>query len=205
MPSTLKIDEQTCLNSYGRPMQSWYSFIVAQQWVTVTLAMLGKVGAAAAFAVIYVWAAELFPTVVRNAGMGASSSCARIGSMLSPYIAYLVSVMCTYWEHVVALHRLSGKCNAGMGASSSCARIGSMLSPYIAYLVSVMCTYWEHVVALHRLSGKCNAGMGANPSCARFGNMLSPYIAYLVSVMRGWVPARPVHVLGVCCRLTSPI
>ena len=85
-----------------------------------------------------------------------------------------------------------------------------MLSPYIAYLVSVM-QGWvparpvhalEHVVALYRLSSKCNAGMGTSSSCARIGSMLSPYIAYLVSVMRGWVPARPVHVLGACCRLT---
>ncbi|KAK3098565.1 hypothetical protein FSP39_020715 [Pinctada imbricata] len=63
------------------------------QWVTVILAMLGKIGAAAAFAVIYVWAAELFPTVVRNAGMGASSSCARVGGMVSPYIADLSKVI----------------------------------------------------------------------------------------------------------------
>ncbi|XP_033741750.1 uncharacterized protein LOC117328333 [Pecten maximus] len=63
------------------------------QPITVTLAMLGKVGAAAAFAVIYVWSAELYPTVVRNAGMGASSSCARIGSMIAPYIADLSQVV----------------------------------------------------------------------------------------------------------------
>ena len=60
-------------------------------YTTVILAMLGKIGAAAAFAVIYVWSAELYPTVVRNVGMGASSSCARIGGMVSPYIADLVS------------------------------------------------------------------------------------------------------------------
>lgn len=61
-----------------------------QMYTTVILAMLGKIGAAAAFAVIYVWSAELYPTVVRNAGMGASSSCARVGGMVSPYIADLV-------------------------------------------------------------------------------------------------------------------
>ncbi|XP_021380019.1 organic cation transporter protein-like isoform X2 [Mizuhopecten yessoensis] len=63
------------------------------QPITITLAMLGKVGAAAAFAVIYVWSAELYPTVVRNAGMGASSSCARIGGMIAPYIADLSKVI----------------------------------------------------------------------------------------------------------------
>ncbi|XP_062581641.1 organic cation transporter protein-like [Saccostrea cucullata] len=60
-----------------------------QMYTTVILAMIGKIGAAAAFAVIYVWSAELYPTVVRNVAMGASSSCARIGGMVSPYIADL--------------------------------------------------------------------------------------------------------------------
>ena len=58
--------------------------------LTVTLAMIGKLGAAAAFAVIYVFSAELYPTIVRNAGMGASSCCARIGGMVAPYVADLV-------------------------------------------------------------------------------------------------------------------
>lgn len=57
------------------------------QWLTTTLAMIGKLGSAAAFAVIYVFSAELYPTVVRNAGMGASSCCARIGGILAPYVA----------------------------------------------------------------------------------------------------------------------
>ena len=55
--------------------------------------MVGKLGAAAAFAVIYVFSAELYPTIVRNAGMGASSCCARIGGMVAPYIADLVSIL----------------------------------------------------------------------------------------------------------------
>ena len=85
------------MNKYTRELykihnSKGFCYLLALQWITVILAMLGKIGAAAAFAVIYVWAAELFPTVVRNAGMGASSSCARIGGMASPYIADLVSI-----------------------------------------------------------------------------------------------------------------
>lgn len=63
------------------------------QPITVTLAMIGKVGIAAAFAIIYVWSAEIYPTVVRNAGMGASSAFARIGGMISPYIADISKVV----------------------------------------------------------------------------------------------------------------
>ncbi|ESO89316.1 hypothetical protein LOTGIDRAFT_106549 [Lottia gigantea] len=57
-----------------------------QQWLTVTFAMIGKLGATMGFAVIYVFSSELFPTVVRQAGMGFSSSCARLGGMISPYV-----------------------------------------------------------------------------------------------------------------------
>ena len=64
----------------------------ALQPVTLTLAIIGKIGSAGAFAVIYVFSAELFPTVVRNAGMGASSCIARIGGMLAPYVASSVSI-----------------------------------------------------------------------------------------------------------------
>ncbi|XP_045198863.2 organic cation transporter protein-like [Mercenaria mercenaria] len=56
---------------------------------TTVLAMLGKIGASAAFSMVYVYSAELFPTVVRNAGMGSSSCLARVGGMSAPYIADL--------------------------------------------------------------------------------------------------------------------
>ncbi|ESO84074.1 hypothetical protein LOTGIDRAFT_108247 [Lottia gigantea] len=61
----------------------------SHEWITITLSMVGKLGASAGFAVIYVFSAELFPTVVRNSAMGVSSFCARIGGMVSPYIADL--------------------------------------------------------------------------------------------------------------------
>ncbi|KAH9525172.1 hypothetical protein Btru_000528, partial [Bulinus truncatus] len=56
-------------------------------WMTVVLSLVGKFGASAAFAVIHIYTAELFPTVMRNSGMGLSSFMARTGGLLSPYIA----------------------------------------------------------------------------------------------------------------------
>ncbi|KAL9979756.1 hypothetical protein ACROYT_G017465 [Oculina patagonica] len=38
---------------------------------------------------VYIYSAELFPTVVRNVGMSTSTSCARLGSFLSPYVIFL--------------------------------------------------------------------------------------------------------------------
>jgi OCT family organic cation transporter-like MFS transporter 4/5 len=56
--------------------------------------LIGKTGASGAFASIYVFSAELYPTTVRNAGIGASSCAARIGAMAAPYIADIVSTDC---------------------------------------------------------------------------------------------------------------
>ncbi|KAK7503320.1 hypothetical protein BaRGS_00005585 [Batillaria attramentaria] len=59
------------------------------QWLTTALAMVGKLCVSGAFSVIYLITAELYPTVLRNFGMGCSSTVARVGSAVSPYIADL--------------------------------------------------------------------------------------------------------------------
>lgn len=58
-------------------------------WLLVTLSVTGRMFVSGAFEVLYLVSSELFPTVVRNVGMGTCSACARAGSMLSPYIAQL--------------------------------------------------------------------------------------------------------------------
>ncbi|XP_042307072.1 solute carrier family 22 member 5-like [Sceloporus undulatus] len=57
--------------------------------LSVVLVMIGKFGITAAFSMVYVYTAELYPTVVRNMGVGASSMASRFGSILSPYFVYL--------------------------------------------------------------------------------------------------------------------
>ncbi|XP_076439513.1 organic cation transporter protein-like [Babylonia areolata] len=59
------------------------------QWITTALAMLGKLGISGSFTAIYLITAEIFPTVIRNFGMGCSSGFGRIGSIVSPYVADL--------------------------------------------------------------------------------------------------------------------
>ncbi|KAL8581702.1 hypothetical protein ACOMHN_043120 [Nucella lapillus] len=56
------------------------------QWVTILLVMVGKLGISAAFNTIFLMSAELFPTVIRNRGMGCSSTVARVATIVSPYI-----------------------------------------------------------------------------------------------------------------------
>ncbi|XP_029644367.1 solute carrier family 22 member 15-like [Octopus sinensis] len=55
-------------------------------WYPLILTVLGKLGATASFSGVYLTSAELFPTVVRNIGLGTSSSFARVGSLVSPLI-----------------------------------------------------------------------------------------------------------------------
>ena len=72
-------------------------------WYTVSLAMIGKFQIAASFAVIYVYAGELMPTVVRSEAMGISSFVAGIGLLLFPYINALVSF------HILNEHSIKNK------------------------------------------------------------------------------------------------
>ncbi|XP_053398435.1 organic cation transporter protein-like [Mercenaria mercenaria] len=60
---------------------------------TITLAMVGKMCVSGTFTVIYVFSAELYPTVVRNSGVGTSSCFSRFGVISAPYIAGLNTVV----------------------------------------------------------------------------------------------------------------
>ena len=63
----------------------------ADLWILETsFSMLGKMSISGSFALIYVFSAELFPTVVRTIGVGAGSMSARIGSLVAPFIGELV-------------------------------------------------------------------------------------------------------------------
>ena len=47
---------------------------------------VGRFAITGSFSMVFVYAVEIFPTVVRNFGLGSSSTCARIGSIIAPYI-----------------------------------------------------------------------------------------------------------------------
>ncbi|XP_048512987.1 organic cation transporter protein-like [Athalia rosae] len=57
-------------------------------WPKVLLTMLGKFAITAAYDVIIIFAAEQYPTVLRNTGVGACATYATIGAILAPYVNY---------------------------------------------------------------------------------------------------------------------
>ncbi|XP_072904187.1 organic cation/carnitine transporter 2-like isoform X1 [Hemitrygon akajei] len=61
------------------------------QFVVTILVMIGKSGVTAAFTIIYIYSSELYPTVVRNMGVGACSIASRISNIISPYFGYMVA------------------------------------------------------------------------------------------------------------------
>ncbi|KAM9839710.1 solute carrier family 22 member 13b [Aulostomus maculatus] len=58
--------------------------------VAVTVvAVLGKFAATGCFSIVYVYTAELYPTILRQNGVGLNSMCARVAGILAPLIRLL--------------------------------------------------------------------------------------------------------------------
>lgn len=58
-------------------------------FLSIGLVMLGKFGITSAFSMLYVFTAELYPTLVRNMAVGITSMASRVGSIIAPYFVYL--------------------------------------------------------------------------------------------------------------------
>lgn len=66
-------------------------------WLELIFVCTGIVGMSVSFTTVYLYSGELFPTVIRNIGVGTSSMCARIGSIAAPHIVSLVKLYCYYF------------------------------------------------------------------------------------------------------------
>ena len=59
----------------------------------LALSLIGKFGASAAFAIVYLYAAELFPTCTRNQSVGVCALTAKIGGITT----MLLDLLTIYW------------------------------------------------------------------------------------------------------------
>jgi len=50
------------------------------------LAQIGRFAITGSFSMVFVYAVEIYPTAVRNVGLGSSSTWARVGGVIAPYI-----------------------------------------------------------------------------------------------------------------------
>ncbi|KAF3703634.1 Solute carrier family 22 member 13 Organic cation transporter-like 3 [Channa argus] len=57
--------------------------------VVTVIAVLGKFAATASFSTVYVYTAELYPTILRQNGVGLNSMCARVAGIFAPLIRLL--------------------------------------------------------------------------------------------------------------------
>ncbi len=58
----------------------------------VVFSLAGKFGASACFAIVYVYTAELFPTIIRNTAIGSCSTVARVGGILCLIVIQLNNI-----------------------------------------------------------------------------------------------------------------
>lgn len=76
---------------------------------TTVLALVGKMGATASFNAMFVFTTEIYPTEVRNIGLGTCSMAARLSGIMAPYVSGtmvsitdLIGVYIIHWVQVVA-------------------------------------------------------------------------------------------------------
>lgn len=79
-----------CISSFGLLVIAMFNDL--NPALVVTFATIGLVGGAITFPNVYLYAGEIFPTVVRSNGVGMCSFFGRVGSMVAPFISELAGM-----------------------------------------------------------------------------------------------------------------
>ncbi|KAI4470609.1 solute carrier family 22 member [Holotrichia oblita] len=82
-----------CMVTAGVALLLTLAVPAEHHWLVVALAMISKFAITASYGTIYIFSVEQFPTIIRNAGLGAGSTSARVGSVLAP----IINIMAEFW------------------------------------------------------------------------------------------------------------
>ncbi|XP_036444465.1 solute carrier family 22 member 6-A [Colossoma macropomum] len=88
-----RLTQATCLLASASVIFANIFVPKEMQLVRTTLAVLGKGFTSASFTCVYLYTGELYPTVIRQTGMGFVSTMARVGSMAAPAVLILDEVL----------------------------------------------------------------------------------------------------------------
>ena len=164
-------------NAYMVTIACTFLFLIsALSWVTVAMAMVGKLLISLAFGVIFVYTGELFPTVVRSVALGASGFGARIASPLTPYL-YLLVCMLYITVYTGELFPTVVR-SVALGVSGFGARIASPLTRYL-YLLVCMLYITVYTGELFPTVVR-SVALGVSGFGARIASPLTPYLYLLV-------------------------
>ena len=134
------------------------------------MAVTGKVFISAAFSVIYIYTAEIYPTRIRTIGLSTGSMVARIGSVLAPFVVELVTPdylillshpIFTYSPIWIGKNKLLVR--RAFWCGHHCHKLCLVCCPW--YLASCVCCCQKHLVRNYPTLNKMQRTLPGNHAC----------------------------------------